>query len=751
MDIKLPNGQIIRGVPEGTPKDVIQQKAIDAGLATLEDFGVMATPAAQTQQQVQQPVQQQPTTQQEGDQGFFGASVIEPTLSVASSIVAEPVAGLAGLIGSALPGEEGQGARFVEATREALTYDPRTAAGQQGLQAVGEAVQTGLEAAQVPVSGIAGTGEFLAQRARGLPTGVALLRGAQTVEDVQREGLSEALGQRVLEQTDSPLAATVAFSVPTALLEIAGTKGVKAPKLRITDDAISSAKETVKQGFDAKNIDVPLDATQKERQLIDAITRGDKEKVAAMADADPDIAKAAEDLGLREPGLPSAQARNVQYRETEQALKKIPGSQLSKIEADAIVELQNKADSLIQEFGGRLDKSELSFDLARRSQTAIDDLFAQSDKAYSDISTNIPKTTPAALNKTTEIIQSELADLGNNADLLSPLEKKLLNLSEQPNVTYGAIDRIRKQVGEAIGKQSDVFKSESSATLKRLYRTLTDDQELVASNAGFSDEWAAAKELVKKRKLLEENAVSMFGKNLSDSFMPKIGVATRNLSKGDYKKFFELINAVPKRQRQEVVISALNDAFTLGSRREKSLSIAGYTDWYNGLNRNKRLKSTLYQYLPPELSKSLDDLAKVTNGIREAQAAAPIGGQIMAAQGVFDKVTNGFSQKVLSRLPGMIGDLVDVGLERAKTKGVQNAIDLVSDPDFVRSLKTLAKGQADKAAKIERSLMRKQKFQDFVNTLPTQEAAQLRNLGLIGWMMSDENQLEDDQETQNLN
>lgn len=38
MDVTLPNGRIIRGVPEGTPKDIIQQKAIQAGLAKAEDF-----------------------------------------------------------------------------------------------------------------------------------------------------------------------------------------------------------------------------------------------------------------------------------------------------------------------------------------------------------------------------------------------------------------------------------------------------------------------------------------------------------------------------------------------------------------------------------------------------------------------------------------------------------------------------------------------------------------------------------------
>lgn len=48
MDVRLPNGKVIRNVPEGTPKEEIMQKAIRAGMATEADF-------APKQSQVQQP------------------------------------------------------------------------------------------------------------------------------------------------------------------------------------------------------------------------------------------------------------------------------------------------------------------------------------------------------------------------------------------------------------------------------------------------------------------------------------------------------------------------------------------------------------------------------------------------------------------------------------------------------------------------------------------------------------------------
>lgn len=57
-------------------------------------------------------------------------SALDATASIASGAIAGPVSGFAGIVGSMLPGPEGQGADFVKKTQEALTYQPRTQGGQ---------------------------------------------------------------------------------------------------------------------------------------------------------------------------------------------------------------------------------------------------------------------------------------------------------------------------------------------------------------------------------------------------------------------------------------------------------------------------------------------------------------------------------------------------------------------------------------------------------------------------------------------
>lgn len=624
---------------------------------------------------------------------------LETVGTILSGAVAEPIAGIAGIAQAINPfAEAGAGAETVRDVREALSYQPITEAGIGQVQAVGEALQ---------------------------PIGEAF-------------GATEKyLGESVLDITGSPALATIAHTLPTAALEAIGVKGLRGAKKTITPEDIQIAKDFTAKGLQYKSPyksqGFKLSDADKKYQMDEALIKGDKETLAAMMEADPEFFKALDVLEAKEKGVPSAAATNRQYQETEQALKKIPGSELSKLEANQITELQQISDNLITDFGGVTDKSGLSMRLLSDSQKAISDLESVTEKAYSDISKNIPNTARSEMNSIGDYINQELTDLGGDIAQLSPLERRLLKMSEEGS-TYRAIDKIRKEVGATIGKKSEKYKSEDVSALKQIYSKLTDDQEVVAGEFGMSDSWSAAKELVSKRKALEDDSIKMFGKNLSDSFMPKIGLATKKLSKGDYKSFSELINSVPKKNRQEVVISALNDAFTMGSRKEQRLSVAGFADWYNGLNKNQSLKNKFYQYLPRDLSRKLDALGKVTNGIRNAQAAAPVGGQLMASTGVASKAVNGVGRKILSKLPGFTGDLVQLGLDKSKSKGLDAAINLISDRDFISNIRDLSKGQADKAAAAERKLMKSKKMRDFINTLPTREAKALTSLGVTAWL-----------------
>lgn len=90
---------------------------------------------------------------------------IDTAAALASSAVAGPMAGLTGLIGAALPGDRGQGAKVVEATQDLLTYRPRTETGKAVTGAIaapfewlaGKADQAGEKVSDATGSPLAGT------------------------------------------------------------------------------------------------------------------------------------------------------------------------------------------------------------------------------------------------------------------------------------------------------------------------------------------------------------------------------------------------------------------------------------------------------------------------------------------------------------------------------------------------------------------------------------------------------------------
>lgn len=144
-------------------------------------------------------------------------AVAESAATIGSGMIAEPLAGLAGVVQSVNPfADQGAGARSVESTREALTYTPKTEAGQKGLKTVGDLVKTGIDIANVPISGLAGLAELL--------TGQGVQQAAETVRSVQDAGLSQTMGERTMEETGSPLAASIAQTIPTAVMAATGYK-----------------------------------------------------------------------------------------------------------------------------------------------------------------------------------------------------------------------------------------------------------------------------------------------------------------------------------------------------------------------------------------------------------------------------------------------------------------------------------------------------------------------------------------------
>ena len=270
--VQLEDGRIARfEVPEGTTPEQVLEFARQQGIGAQPDGPTQQQPAAPGAVPSAGDI---PTPEPTLGQRVLGG--LEAARSVATSIAAEPIAGLTGVAAELIPGGR-TGGEMVEATRAAAQRfgAPRTEAGQQALETVGEAGQVLGQAALGPVAGIFGLGEAI-------QTG-SLERGGQVVRDIQQQGLGGVLGESAFETTGSPLVAAIAETAPTAVASIVpAARGAQlqrtATNQKILDRLRANPRDTRVSEFverGGRAVRVP--------QVREAVRQGFDEGVVSMA------------------------------------------------------------------------------------------------------------------------------------------------------------------------------------------------------------------------------------------------------------------------------------------------------------------------------------------------------------------------------------------------------------------------------------------------------------------------------------
>ena len=268
--------------------------------------------------------------------------------------------------------------------------------------------------------------------------------------------------------------------------------------------------------------------------------------------------------------------------------------------------------------------------------------------------------------------------------------------------TYALIDEVRKGMTAARIKKEGPFKDADSGLLKRLEKELLKDQKAAAEKAGQLGVFEEARQTVAIRKGIENDLVSLFGKELDRSMVGNLMTSTKKLPSGDVSNFIKLIKSVPEDMRQEVVASGLNTAFGK-SARSGDLNFSTYSNWYEGLLRNKKAHAALMTNLPPEARKSMSDLYRVSNGIRMASRERITTGRINSVRdelrGADTLIGNiysaakrsavGLAAETVTTPLGAPGAGIAAGIASALTKGktdtMKAADKLISSPEFIKA------------------------------------------------------------------
>jgi hypothetical protein len=221
-------------------------------------------------------------TPRNSEVSIMGRDYLAAVPTIASSAIAEPISGLAGIAGAVsglVPGGETgaeKGSRFIAATRDALSIDPLTPGAGRAVEQVGQLAEAATKAVRAPVAGLVGLG--------------SLLQGADIAANRTRrlinEGIGPVAGEAVFEVTGSPALGAAVETIPTALLTLLGLKGAE----RLSKPKLEGLKRGVAERLKRHGID-PGDTSGANVERMKSALADD---VAAQAER----TSAFEELGL---------------------------------------------------------------------------------------------------------------------------------------------------------------------------------------------------------------------------------------------------------------------------------------------------------------------------------------------------------------------------------------------------------------------------------------------------------------------
>jgi hypothetical protein len=171
--------------------------------------------------------------------------VADAGLSLASAGANTLVGGLAGLVATPLFGAE-TGANVVNSFTNTIR-EPQTTEGRENLQSVGGNMQSIIDELNIPLANIGFFIEIL--------TNQGIEQAIDTFSRIPKEGAGVVAGDRVLEETGSPLLATGARILPEAIVEIVGAKGgsaaLRGGAVNVATDAATGLTQPLRGGSGA--------------------------------------------------------------------------------------------------------------------------------------------------------------------------------------------------------------------------------------------------------------------------------------------------------------------------------------------------------------------------------------------------------------------------------------------------------------------------------------------------------------------
>lgn len=336
--------------------------------------------------------------------GEIIAGGIEGAATIGSSLLAEPIAGIAGLSTALNPfQEEGAGGARVQQVRDALTYKPKLEGAKQALANVGEAIQ---------------------------PLSAAM------------SGQEKRLGDYVMEKTGSPELASIAHTLPSAILEMLGLSAFKGGKSAKQAGDVAQAQNSAQ-----KAITNSEDITGIRRLTTDVIPPETR------------MGKFMQQQGEMLTGGNRAAQQAERISSVERLLANYDVTDAARYERSILDGIKNSIDKSKAQMGALYDASTKKLD-------GMGVVGLNKTKRFAENS----------INK--ESIKGSLADSGLVDDMAKFIEAP-------DDLSFETIKSIRSAVGNKLklAKQgAPVQGNSNTSSLSQLYKAISDDMESFAKS-----------------------------------------------------------------------------------------------------------------------------------------------------------------------------------------------------------------------------------------------------------------------------
>jgi len=392
------------------------------------------------------------------------ASVVEPALAIGSGLASSAAGGLVGLTASTPEA----GARTVEDFQKAGTFVPRTIAGQQGLQKVGDLIEAGIDVLNVPISGIADLAAVAGRVAAGQPVDEAFAEtdvGASIRGD---SGLGGTLGEGVFGATENPELATTANLLPDTILALTGLRSIGA---KLNNSLVKQINEAPTDSLLSKYIIDGSGIAKKDGLSKKALNQGADETTVAVINGGDSADKLAIKSMIEsiEVGLKSGIAKN-----KESPFDAVGTQMLARAEGNQALrkKLGPQVDAASSSLSGKIDisgiKERFASELTRKGVKFKKNVpqFKGSEFADGTPATNLIKKVVKDLAKMPNEVGARAAHrLKKRMQGVVSFEAEQGALGTAESLTKNAIFNVNKMLNEISPKYAEVNKK-YSATLQ---------------------------------------------------------------------------------------------------------------------------------------------------------------------------------------------------------------------------------------------------------------------------------------------